>query len=255
MTYVKTGKKETISVIISLDSPTINKDNTKEIDLLMEQNILPQTLDKKQIDIVFISFLPKEECEFLKKYDQYGYRNVSVFNTTDRTLNRLDLVKAQLNTTFFTIKTIAYDIVNDKPLSCNVEWLPNHLELSVTTLEKEKTLYSIAVLEYVDVDTYGIKDPPDLILLRTPDQINQDTILIDEVVFAVKADFSFHEGSTKNDKGLLVFKIALIVEKLFRMVGKGSFIDGECSIRQYIKKNSFKKNLRIVVEGNTIKAI
>jgi hypothetical protein len=185
------------------------------------------------------------------------FKEIKIFHTEDSTLARLDqCIYNYVSTRFFCIKTLSPMMVNGKLLSSVIEWLPHHLSTSLNTMFVEKSKFSMTVIELVDIDTYGLKEQPDLIDTRpVNDKLNVHSILLDEFILSKELGVKFGTAVIQNPQtGLANFVPGVVIQQLLQNKVPGSVLN-ICTVRQYIKSNMIRKQLRVIVDGNSIKAI
>lgn len=250
--------KQEISIIIPLNE---QDEDINLIKSFMDFTILNQTHGNKKIILMFVTY-SKDEA-FIKQLidfkNTYGFKDVLIYGTDDKTIQKLEELKQQIKTEWYCYKTISAVMINNKLLPSQIQYLPTHLEEAIRALTTDRKLnpqFFIPKVEYVDVTTYGVKDDPDLLETRTFETLNVQYITIDEWIFNRHLKFSWQECLTEQN-GMPMFLPGLLLKRFYsemkpgtnERVNNGAIIEN-CTVRQYINPQQIRKNLRIYVDGN-----
>lgn len=248
--------KNSITVIVPLEDIGLN--NKDSIDLLVKNNIGNQTLDHSNIFLKFISYAEPGSLSALNEYKElYGLADVEVLYTKDKSLNKLDFAVKMSNTRFYCFKTIVIGNYNDVLFPSNMQFLPDHLATAIMTLNDDKSHYFIPFTELVDLDDYGVKEEPTLIEILDNTNFKVEYVKLDNPVFTNQIQFSFNEAIYKNEQtGMMQFAPGILVQKWMQdnKTYPGSVAD-VVTFREFVSADQVRQPLRIVVEGNLMKAV
>ena len=231
-----------------------------KIDELVSNNIANQTIGQNNIEIIVLTLNDATHNPlFIEHFDKnYNFKSVRIFNTENKNVTRLDEMIPHVRTKYYCYKTIGLKMVNERLMTSPIQFLNNHFESCIDSIEHDSKLnnsmYALASTEYVNFDDFGVKEIPDLLFIRELGQVPVETIKLDELIFTKALKFSFSSAIVKDNYGTYKFLVGILLQKFQHENLQGSLCEN-VTIRQFIESDSISKPLRIIVEGNTIRAV
>jgi hypothetical protein len=245
--------KNSITVIVPLEGIGLESKDT--IDALIRDNIGNQTLSHSNIFLKFVSYGEPNSLSALNEYkEMHGLGDVEVLYTQDKSLGKLDFAVKMTTSKFYCFKTIVLGTVNDIIFPSNMQFLPDHLANAIMTITTDKSFYFVPFTELVDIDDFG-KEEPNLIEIIDNSNFKFEYIKLDQIIFTSSLHFSFNEAIVKSQQGMMQFAPGMLVQKWMQ----DSKIPGSAAeivtFREFISSDQVRQDLKIVVEGNMMKAV
>lgn len=242
-----------ITVIVPLEDIDIVK-NKEYLDELIRINIGNQSLTHAKIFLKFLTYAEPGSQDYLQEYkEKYDLGDVEVLYTQDKTIQKLDFAARTVTTPFYCFKTLSLGEVDGKKIPSILEYLPYHFEHSLPLMYNEKSQYLISYFEIVDIETFGSEEPT---LFELIDETNFkfEFIKLDHLIFSKNLKFSFKECIIQHNGMLHFAPGALVAKWAENKTIKGSTTE-MVTIREYVSPDQIRENLRLIIDGNTIKAI
>lgn len=244
-----------VTVIIPIEDFDL-RENKDYIDALVDINLGRQTFDHSKIYVKFLTYAEPGSQDILNDYkDQYGFADVEVLYTQDKTLTKLDFSTKTVTTPFYCFKTISVGELNGNKCPSLLEYLPHHFEHCLEVIRRDRGVYLIPFFELTDMDEFG-NDKPTMFEIVDQENFQFEYIKLDTLLFSKELRFSFKEAIYQHPQThQLQFAPGFLVAKWMEQKKLKGCTSDIVTMREYISSDQVRKSLRLIVDGQTLKAI